>query len=144
MRGFLAAIALSLALLATGYAQQPAAGALPSPKESQAYEMLSARRSEAEAELRGLRGQYPGKYEGVVRKRLEIAALEREMGLIAAADPSHVEALTAEHAYLILRKVALLVELHDLRSHYSPRYPYTAKVKAELDALERQIEGRLR
>ena len=143
MRRFLTALALTSALLAGGYAQQPARGALSNPKKSQAYEMLSARKAEAEAELRGLRGRYHGKYEGVVRKTFELSALEREMDGMAAVEPSRAQALTADYAYLVLRKVALEVELRDLRSRNSLRHPYTAKVKAELDALGREIERRL-
>jgi hypothetical protein len=143
MRRFLDALTLTFALLASGYAQQPAGGTLPNPKESQAYEMLSIRKAEAEAELRGLRGRYSNRYEGVARKRFEISALEREMDRMAVVEPSRAHALTADHAYLVLRKVALEVELLGLRRQNSPRHPHTARVKSELDALGREIERRL-
>ena len=144
MKRFLASIALTVAFVSGGYAQQSTDEARRDPKKTVAYWMLTTRKYDAEAELKGLRGTFAGKYESVIIKQFELSLLAREMDKMACVQQSQVKRLSADYAHLTLRRVALEVELHSLRRQTSPRDPYVVRVSAELTALERELESMLR
>lgn len=144
MKRFLASLALTVMFVSGGYAQRSADEVRKDPKKTVAYWTLTTRKYDAEAELKGLRGTFAGKYESVVLKQFELSLLTRELDKMACVKQTQVHRLSADYAYLTLRRVALEVELHGLRRQTSSKHPYVVRVGAELASLERELESMLR
>ena len=82
-----------------------------------------------------VRPQHPS----VRNKRFELTAVEREMEAMAAPGGPSPSKLTAGFGNLILRKIAVEVELRKLLDDFTPTHPNVKNKRVELDALEREI-----
>jgi len=68
-------------------------------------------------------------------------ALERQLADVETMVPSAAAAAPAAADTPALRLLRLRRELRDLRTQYTEKYPEVMRVKAELDALERELGG---
>ena len=146
MKRILAAIALTVAssYAVAGYAPQSAEGLSSDPKTTPAYGVLVLRKVAVEAELADLSGAFTSQHPDLHRKRLELRAVSREMERMLAVAKSGVPKLSSTYGNLILRKVALEVELEDMLGSLTSQNPDIKRKKVQLAALEREIEEILR
>ena len=146
MKRFLTALALTVAVssVAVGYSPQAGGALSGDPKTTPAYGVLVLRKASVEAELADLSGMFTSQHPSVESKRFELSVIILEMGKMAALGKPLVSKLSDTYGGLILRKVALEVELKDLRNSYRPQHPHVKKKQVELAALEREIRGILR
>ena len=146
MRRFLAALTLVVAAsqAAPGQSPQSPAGAPGGPETTPAYASLVMRKAAAEAELADLLGKFKARHPIVESKQFELRAIGLEMSRMLVTGKARAHKLTDAYGQLVLRRVALRVELYDLRSRFTPRHPDVKKVEVEAAALDREIEGILR
>lgn len=142
MKRFLTALTLTVAgsFAVTGYTQQSAERLQSDPKATPAYGAMVLRKAAVEAELAHLSMMFKSGHPHVESKRFELSAVSREMERMQAIEKSRAPKLSDTYANLILRKVALEVELNDLLSSFKPQHPDVKKKRVELDTLTREIE----
>jgi uncharacterized protein involved in exopolysaccharide biosynthesis len=134
MRRVLAALTL---LLTTSLAAPAAAPqSRDELKSAPAYGALVARRAAVESELAGLLESYTPAHPLVAGRRAELRVIRRELKQLAAVSPRR---LTAAYGDLLLRKVALEVELHNLLNLFTPQHPDVKLKRAELAAVGRAL-----
>ena len=146
MKRILAAIALTVvaSYAVVGYALQSAEGLSSDPKTTPAYGVLVLRKVAVEAELSDLSAAFLSQHPDVQSKRFELSAVSREMERMLAIEKSSMSKLSSTYGNLILRKVALEVELEDMLGSLTSQNPDIKRKKVELAALEREIEKILR
>ena len=146
MKALLVAIALVISVSGNvvGYEPNSAECLLTAPEATPAYGVLVLRKAKVEAELSVLSEELTSQHPSLDSKRFELRAIKREMAKMRAVETSHVSKLSSTVGNLILRKVALEVELNDLLVRLKPQHPDVTKKKIELGALAREIENVLR
>jgi uncharacterized protein involved in exopolysaccharide biosynthesis len=147
MRRILAALALTVIASSAhaAHARQQYAGGVPcDPKATPAYAALVLRKAAVEAELESLSGMFTDEHPGVGSKRFELNAVRFELEKLQATESSRVPKLSDAYGRLVLRKVAVEAGLNDLLGSFTPRHPEVLKKRAELLALERELEDILR
>ena len=145
MKRTLAALGLTLvtALAIAAHTPLPA-DMLPSdPKATPAYGVLLLRKAAVEAEITGLSRDFTSRHPDVGRRRFELNAIRLEMEKMRATQKRRLPKLSDTYGNLILRKVTLEVGLNDLRRNFTPRHPEVMEKRAELLALERELENLL-
>ena len=146
MKALLVAIALVISVSGNvvGYEPNSAECLLTAPEATPAYGVLVLRKAKVEAELSQLSEELTSQHPSLDSKRFELRAIKREMAKMRAVETSHVSKLSSTVGNLILRKVALEVELNDLLVRLKPQHPDVTKKQVELGALAREIENDLR
>jgi len=146
MKRILAAIALTVvaSYAVVGYAPQSAEELSGDPKTTPAYGVLILRKVAVEAELADLSAAFTSQHPDIQRKRFELSAISREMERMLAVVKSGMPKLSSTYGNLILRKVALEVELEDMLGSLTSQNPDIKRKKVQLAALEREIEKILR
>jgi uncharacterized protein involved in exopolysaccharide biosynthesis len=146
MKRILAAIALTVvaSYAVVGYAPQSAEGLSSEPKTTPAYGVLVLHKVAVEAELADLSAAFTSQHPDLQRKRFELRAISREMERMLAIEKSSVPKLSSTYGNLVLRKVALEVELEDMLGSFTLQHPDIKRKRVELAALKREIEKILR
>ena len=142
MNRLFTAFALSITaslVAAAGSVPQSAADCPDDPKASPAYAVLVLRKAAVEADLADLASKFTDDSREVLAERFELGALGREMGRMRKVGREDVPKLSDAYGKLILSKVGLEVELHELLRDNTPEYPDVKKKRAEFAALEREI-----
>jgi uncharacterized protein involved in exopolysaccharide biosynthesis len=139
MKTLIIAIAFALSAgVAVGY--QPQTVLSSAPETTPAYGVLVLRKAAVEAEFANLSETVTSTHPSIVSKRFELRVLAREMNKLRAIDASRVPKLSSTFGSLILNKVALEVELNELRGNFTSSHPDVKKKRLELAVLEREIE----
>ena len=146
MKALLVALALVISAsgIVVGYEPNSAECLLTAPEATPAYGVLVLRKAKVEAELSVLSEELTSQHPSLDSKQFELRAIRREMAKMRAVETSHVSKLSSTVGNLILRKVALEVELNDLLVRLKPQHPDVTKKQVELGALAREIENVLR
>ena len=146
MKALLGALALVISAsgIVVGYEPNSAECLLTAPEATPAYGVLVLRKAKVEAELSVLSEELTSQHPSLDSRRFELRAIKREMAKMRAVETSHVSKLSSTVGNLILRKVALEVELNDLLVRLKPQHPDVTKKKIELGAHAREIENVLR
>ena len=146
MKRLLVALALTITLssVVVGHTQQSAKRMPSDPKATPAYRTLILHKAAVEAELAGLSGMFTARHPDVQSKRLELSLLRLELEKMQSVGKSGAPKLSHTYGDLILRKVSLKVEFHNLLQSFKPQHPDVEKKRLELAALEREIENVLR
>ncbi len=137
-------ITLVASFVAAGATPQSAGGSSDDPKASPAYAVLVLRKVSVEADLADLSSKLTDGSMDVRAKRFELNAISREMSRMQTVARGRVPKLSNAYGNLILSKVALEVELNGLLNNYTAEYPDVKKKRAEIAALEREIENLLK
>ena len=142
MKAVLVAIALAVSASGIAVAYEPKAAecVLSAPETTPAYAVLVLRKAKVESELEDLSEKLTNEHPSLDAKRFELRALSVEMDKMRALEESHASKLSTAFGNLVLSKVALEVELNDLRYRLTPQHPDVTKKRAELAALEREID----
>jgi uncharacterized protein involved in exopolysaccharide biosynthesis len=146
MKKFLAVLAITIAAsyVAAGFTGQTADGQSNAAKATPAYEVLVLRQVAVEAELADLSSKFTGSSLTVEARRFELSTIAREMWSMRKIESANVPKLSGVYGNLILRKVALEVELDGLLRSYTPQHPDVNKKRVELDALQRELRKMLK
>jgi len=146
MKRFFAVLTITLAasFVAAGSTPQSAGGSSDDPKASPAYVVLVLRKAAVEADLVDLSSKFTDGSVDARAKRFELNVISREMDRVQTVARDSVPKLSNAYGNLILSKVAVEVELNGLLNNYTPEYPDVKKKRAELAALEREIENLLK
>jgi uncharacterized protein involved in exopolysaccharide biosynthesis len=141
MKKFLAALAITIAAtyVAAGFTQQTVEEQSKTPKATPAYEVLVLRKVAVEAELADLSSRFTVSSPTVEAKYFELSTIVREMQSMQGIESAHVSKLSAAYGNLILRRVALEVELDGLLRSYTPQHPDVNKKRVELNSLQREL-----
>ena len=102
------------------------------------YGVLVLRKATVRSELADLSGRLTNEHPSLDMKRFELRAISREMDNMRAVEKSRVCKLSHTVGNLILKKVDLEVELHDLLARLTPQHPKVTKKRIELAALQRR------
>lgn len=138
------ALAVGASWVVVGYEPQSAERLSSVPETTPAYGALVDRKATVESELADLSGRLTNEHPIVDSKRFELRAISREMNRMRAGDKSRVSKLSGTFGGLILRKVALEVELNELKASLTSQHPDLETKRLQLAALEREIENVLR
>ena len=139
MKRLAAALTLLLSTTLAAPAAAPQSKAGDDVKATPAYGALVERRAEVETELARLLESYTAGHPSVVGKRAELGVVERELRKMTAPGAAPARRLTAAYGELVLRKVAIEVELHHLLGTLTPRHPDVKAKRVELAAVERAL-----
>ena len=129
-----AVLLCALTALASAAAQNGAPDTPARPEDTPAYRMLYAREVAAAAELEKMLTNYTPSFPGVRSKQFELDVLRRESAKLILTAPERLDRLSAAYGDIVLRKVALEVEVRDVLTSYTPRHPV---VREKLSALSR-------
>ena len=149
MKRLFAALALTLAASVAAFAgpapqTQSAEGDAQDPKGTSAYAALVLRKVAVSAELADLSSRLTNESREVRARQVELSLLRREMEAMQAVGRDGVARLSNAYGQLVLRKVALEVELYGLRDSYTAAHPDVKKKRVELQLLRREIEDILK
>ena len=134
-------VVLAVTALASG--QQPVV-TLADVKATPAYEMLIVRRAAIRAELVEQKETLTSQHPDVERTGYELSILNIEMEKMLGSERSQISKLTRVYGQLILRKIDLQVEEHELRNQLTLTHPDLRKKQIELDAIQQEIDDLLR
>jgi uncharacterized protein involved in exopolysaccharide biosynthesis len=146
MKKFLAVLAITIATsyVAAGFTGQTAAGQSNAAKAAPAYEVLVLRKVALKAELANLSSRFTDTSPTLEARRFELSIITRELQSMQKIQSADVPKLSGVYGNLILRRVALEVELDGLLRSYTPQHPDVNKKRVELDALQRELSERLK
>lgn len=138
MKHLMTCVALLFLLAAAAAAQDVTAARA---EDTQAYGMLRARQAAAEAELERMLATHTRSFPSVLSKQFELDIITREAARMLSTEPALLGRLSATYGRLVLRRVALEVEVRDALTTHTPRHPLvreklSALSKAEGEALE--------
>jgi hypothetical protein len=134
MKRFPVCVVLLCALAASASAQSGAADAPARPEDTPAYRIVNAREVAAAEELDKMLTIYTPSFPGVRSKQFELDVIRRESAKLILTAPELLERLSAAYGDIVLRRVALEVEVRDVLATYKPRHPI---VREKLSALSR-------
>ncbi|MDQ3804769.1 MAG: hypothetical protein M3416_13175 [Acidobacteriota bacterium] len=134
MKRFPVCVVLLCALTAAAAARNGAADTPARPEDTPAYRILTAREAAAAAELEKMLTMYTPSFPGVRSKQFELDILRREEARMVLTAPERLDRLSAAYGDMVLRRVALEVEVRDVLTMYKPRHPI---VREKLSALSR-------
>ncbi|MEA2205225.1 MAG: hypothetical protein QOE77_2001 [Blastocatellia bacterium] len=146
MKKFLAVLALTIAasFVAAGFTRQSAAGQANDPKSTPAYEVMVLRKVAVESEFAELSSRFTESSPAIEANRFELNAIVREMRSMQMIEGADVAKLSGGYGHLVLRKVALEVELDSLLRSYTPQHPDVNKKTVEINALQRELSEMLK
>ena len=141
MKHLLTCVALLLLLATAAAAPEVKPGTAARAEDTQAYRMLRARRAAAEAEFERMLATHTRSFPGVLSKQFELDVIAREAARILSTEPALLGRLSAAYGDIVLRRVALAVEVRDALTTHPPGHPLvreklSALSKAEGEALE--------
>ena len=145
MRRLFAALALATAasvVAVAGPGPQSAEG--EDPKATSAYAALVLRKVAVAADLADLSSRLTNESREVQARQVELSLLRREMEAMQAVGRDGVAKLSNAYGQLVLRKVALEVELYGLRDSYTAAHPDVKRKRVELQILRRELEDILK
>jgi hypothetical protein len=130
-----------LILSAAGFAvSQTKAAAVSSPQfSSGAYAEILLRRTEIEAELESLLGEYTEEYPKVKELRFELGSLKRESERLTAVKPADSQKLTVALGKLMVRKCELETKLWSLQNQFKDGHPDVRRAKKKVEIFENAI-----
>jgi hypothetical protein len=136
-----AALLCVMTAAATAFAQDGAPDTPARPEDTAAYRMLHAREVAAEAELEGMLNIYTPTSPRVRSKQFELDVIRREAAKLLLIAPERPGRLSAAYGDMVLRRVALEVEVRDVLTTHTPGHPLvreklSAFSRAEREALE--------
>lgn len=114
--------------------QQVAAKATP------AYAELVNRKVEVEADYKELLVDYTEENPKVKIKKAELTSINLELAKITVMDASMIQKLTASFGKLLLRKIELEREVHELQLKFSEEHPSVIKAKEKVAVLDQEIQ----
>jgi hypothetical protein len=137
----LASLVLLTAASCTAYGQeQPSRPNFArDAKATPAYEVLILRKVADEPDLLDLRKNFTSDSELVKTKRFELTFVTREIDKLQRVEQAAIPKLTAVYGDLLLRRVALEVQLEDLRGRLTSDSPDFTRTRTELAVLDREI-----
>jgi|GEM_PF-4566952 len=143
MKRFPAALAFTIVVTAgaSGHTQQSAEQMPTDLKETPAYGVLVRQKMAVEAELANLSAMFASRHPDVRSKRFELNLIRLEIEKMQTVEKIGLPKLSDVSGNLILRKVTLKVELHNLLGRFKARHPDVEKKMLELAALERELEN---
>jgi hypothetical protein len=103
-------------------------------EETQAYRMLHAREVAAAAELEKMLAMYTRSFPAVRSKQYELDVIARETARMLWTEPGRLDRLSPTYGDMVLRRIALEVEVREMLTSYTSRHPL---VREKLSALER-------
>ena len=142
MKPLLVATALAVCVSGTalGFQPQSVDRVSSAAETTPAYARLVLRKATVESEVVELSATVTSEHPSLEAKRFELRAIGLEMDKMRMFEASRVGKLSAAVGDLIVSKVALQVELNDLRARLTRQHPDVTKKIDELAALEREIE----
>jgi uncharacterized protein involved in exopolysaccharide biosynthesis len=146
MKKFLAVLIITIAAscVAAGFTRQSADERPNDPKATPAYEALVLRKVAVEAELADLSSRFTRSSPTIAARRFELSTIAREMWSMQKIESANVPKLSGVYGNLVLRKVALEVELDGLLRSYTPQHPDVNRKRVELDSLQRELRELLK
>ncbi len=134
-----------MTVAASAAAQDGATADTPArPEDTPAYRMIYAREAAASATLENMLTKYTPSFPGVRSKQYELDVLRRESAKLLLTAPEQLGRLSAAYGDIVLRKVALEVEVRDVLTTYTPRHPVVREKLAALSRVEREALEHLR
>lgn len=130
-------VVLAVTALASG---QQSVVTLAAVKATPAYEMLIVRRAAIRAELVEQKETLTSQHPDVERTGYELSLLDMEIEKMLGSERSQISKLTRVYGQLILRKIDLQMEEHELRNQLTPTHPDLKKKRIELDAIQQEID----
>ncbi len=124
---------------AYGQAQSSRPNLARDAKATPAYEVLILRKVAVEADLYDLRAKFTSDSELFTTKRFELTFITREIDKLQRLEQVAIPKLTAVYGDLLLRRVALEVQLEDLRGRVTSDSPDFTRARTELAVLDREI-----
>ena len=122
-----------------GQAQSSRPNLARDAKATPAYEVLILRKVAVETDLYDLRTKFTSDSELVKTKRFELTFVTREIDKLQRVEQAVIPKLTAVYGDLLLRRVALEVQLEDLRRRFTSDSPDFTRTRTELAVLDREI-----
>jgi uncharacterized protein involved in exopolysaccharide biosynthesis len=146
MKKILVTIALALGAsgVVAGCERQSDERLSNAPETTPAYGVLVLRKVAVQSELADLSERLTNEHPSLESKRFELRAITLEMNKMRIAERSRVSKFSGTVGSLILRKVAVEVELHELMASLTSQHPDLKRKRLELATLEREIESVLR
>lgn len=144
MRRLTACVALLCALTAAAAAQDLKPGAPARAEDTRAYLMLHAREASAAAELEKMLGTYTPTFPAVLSKRYELDVVRREAAKMLSTAPGRLDRLSAAYGELVLRMIAVEVEVRDALATYTPQHPQVREKLSALSRAEREALEQMR
>ena len=123
---------------------QKAAEPEQDPKTTQAYSMLIQQKVKLQAELEDLLSAYTSDWPKSKGVQFELETLKTEMKKMAEVEESRVIKLTSGYGSLVLRRVALVTEVHMLSEENASDWPRLKQKQRELELLDEEIQTVMR
>ena len=144
MKSFTMCVALLCAMAAAASAQETRPDARARAEDTPAYTLLHAREERAEAELEKMLTMYTPSFPAVPSKRFELDVIRREAAKMLLTAPGKLERLSAAYGDIVLRRIALEVEVRDVLATHTPRHPAVREKLSALSSVEREASEHLR
>ena len=113
-------------------------------RSSSAYAEILLRKTEIQADLEALSGDYTPEHPKILDLRAEVSSLDKALEKVFAVRPSETEKLTLALGKLIVRKASLDAELAHLMRSYSKDHPEVKRAQRRIDYFESAIKEVLR
>jgi len=113
----------------------------PNPiTSSAAYAEVLLRKTELQADLESLLGQYTEDYPKVKQTRYELEMISKEAARLLAVKPSDAAKLTEALGKMIVRKVELQQELWSIQQQLGDAHPDVKRAKRKVEIYENAIK----
>jgi len=107
---------------------------------SAAYAEVLLRKTELQADLESLLGQYTEDYPKVKQARYELEMISKEAARLLAVKPSDAAKLTEALGKMIVRKVELQQELWSIQQQLGDAHPDVKRAKRKVEIYENAIK----
>jgi hypothetical protein len=144
VKHLMACVALLCLLAAAARAQDVKPNAPARAEDAEAYRMLRARRAAAESELEKMLTLYTRTFPAVRSKQYELDVIAREEARVLSTEPGRLGRLSAAYGDIVLRRIALEVEVRDVLTAYTPQHPLVREKLSALSRAEAEALDRLR
>lgn len=102
-------------------------------RSSAAYAEVLLRKTELQADLESLLGDYTEQNPKIIDIRFELAALAKDIDKMFAVRPSETGKLTAALGKLVLKKVGVETELARMLRSYAEDHPEVKRMKRKVE-----------
>lgn len=113
-------------------------------KATPAFGVFILKRAALNAELVAQQAMFTSQHQDVQRTRYEIGLLNNEIERILVNSGSQISNLSTVYGDVVLRKIELQVEEHQLRCQVTATHPDLRKKRIEIAALQQEIDDLLR
>jgi len=144
MKLFTAGVALLCVLATASSAQDVKPDDRTHAEDAPAYRLLHAREVAAEAELNKVLTMYTPSFPAVPSKQFELDVIRREAAKMLLTAPERLDRLSEAYGDMILRRIALEVEVRDALTTYTSRHPLVREKLSALSRAEREAAKYLR